>query len=298
MATSFGMDPIVNGASVTGTTSTDIRQIFGAMFNQNQGIIQGADVTLNSNRTYSISAGLVLNHIGAPVSGHVLTPVYAATVSAPEATVGDAIHYVYVRQNVPDKDGNNGIVYGVSTSVIGVDDPRLIIATFKVPKNYTRTTQATRIDFGNLPAPIWAVGTAGYVRDSFSGNLSTRATKSTSLVANLPQGPDRSFTVDINLSVRVTANTPQESLYVYLLVNGSRKAIFSTGLLNATGQTFNWSWRGVGGGKTTVKLEYWSKNTTSDPSNTQNKKSKITFLNNSTGWSGTTIHVTDQGSIS
>lgn len=296
MATSFGMDPIVNGASVTGTTSADIRQIFGAMFNQNQGVVQGAKVTLNANRTYTISDGLVLNYLGAPVNGHVLTPVYASTVTAPAATSGDAIHYIYVRQNVPSKDGNNGIVYGVSTSDIGVDDPRIVISSFKVPKNYTRTNQATRINYGNLPAPIWSVGTAGYVRDTFGGNLSARATKSTSLIANLPQGPDRSYTIDIDLSARIITGSAPESLYVYLIVNGVRRAIFSTGLLSPTGQTYHWSWRGIGGGRTTVKLEYWSKNTTADPSNAQNKKSKILFLSSSTGWTGTTVHVADQGS--
>ena len=297
MATSFGMDPVVNGSSVIGTTSADIRQIFGSMFNQNQGVINGAKITLNSNRTYSISEGLVLNYIGSPINGHVLTPVYAATVTAPAATAGDAIHYIYVRQNIPSVDGNNNIVYGVSTSSPSTGDPRLVIATYKVPKNYTQTKQATKIDDGNQPSPIWATGTVGYMRDSFAGDLKNRATKSSTVTCQLPQGPDRSFSVDINLAAKVTASSPAESLYVYLFVNGSRKAIFSTGTLSTVGQTYNWSWRGTGGGKTTVKLEYWSKPASGDPTTAKNKISKINFLNNSTGWSGTTIHVTDQGIV-
>ena len=298
MSTSFGIDPIVNGNSVTGTTSADIRQIFGAMFNQNQGVIQGAKVTTNNNRTYSISSGLVLNYIDAPVNGHVLTPVYAATVNAPTATASSgATHYIYVRQNIPSVDGNNKISYGVSTSAIAPGDPRLVIATFKVKQNYTKTSEATKLDDGNLPDPIWPVGTVGYIRDTTNNTLAARATKSTSLVCQLPQGPNRSFNVDINLAARVTATSPAESLYVYLYVNNIQKAIFSTGTLSTVGQTYNWSWRGTGGGKTTIKLEYWSKPNSGNPSAAFNKSSKIQFLSNSIGWSGTTIHVTDQGTV-
>lgn len=298
MATSFGIDPIVTETTVKGTTSADIRQIFGAMFNFNQGVLQGAKVTTNNSMTYTISSGLVLNYVEqGGVTGHILTPVYDKTITAPKSSVATT-HYIYVKQNLEAVDGNNDITYGVSTSAISaLADARLHIATFKVPANMTRTTQATFVNDGNRSSPLWATGSCGYIRDTYNGKLSARTNNAVSLVAQIPQGP-REIQVTITSNIGAVNPVKVESMYYNLYINGRRVAIFSGGLITHTdGKTHTFTWRGQGGGNTTVKLEYWSRVPGRNPSVADNKKSSLYFNSNATGWHGTTMEVTDLGPV-
>jgi len=111
MASGFGVDRSADGTS--GTSSSDIRKIFGALYTP--GVISGCAITTSaSNMSYTIAPGVVAIR---PATGEtILAPIAQTTIFTASAPVsGSRTDILYVQQRYPSVEGDANLVFGVGT---------------------------------------------------------------------------------------------------------------------------------------------------------------------------------------
>lgn len=112
MTSGFGVDRSTDGT--TGTSSQDIRKIFGALYTP--GIISGCGVaTSGSNLTYTVSSGVAAIKTGAGET--IMAPVPSKTVTVSSPSGGSRTDIVYAQQRYPSIEGDATVDVGVSTTL-------------------------------------------------------------------------------------------------------------------------------------------------------------------------------------
>lgn len=168
MASGFGVDPTLdtNGNPTSGTTSDDIRNIYGGVYSA-PGVVSGGNVTTSASAmTYSVSAGVAV--ISTSAGQNVLVPIPAATVTTAAApSSGSRTDIVYAQQHFPTIEGDSNVVIGVGQTL-----PARAVAlkSFTVPSGILNTNGTTVT--GSVDYAIPAGTSRGYIYtyvDTFDG---------------------------------------------------------------------------------------------------------------------------------
>lgn len=285
--TGFGVDPTkdANGNITSGTSSQDIREITGGLYNQ--GIISGCRVDVTTGLSYKINNGVLNNWLGG--RDHTLMSIDDVTVPTTAGpSSGSRTDYVYAKQNLPTVDGNSNIVYGVMSNRAPTwEGQEFELARFTVPAGMTRTNQATRIlSSMNYATPYGASGKY-LVRKTYTYN---------GLVKNNPNplsgtftvGTDRLITAYINATVDSDSGAGiSASLYCEVHLNGTKVVTFSTGKIdNSWSTTHTWFYpMEVTAGTHTIALKFFENGSTDD----------IRFRYSAGGFPGIQFTVLDSG---
>lgn len=232
LGTGFGVEPTKNtsGVITSGTSSKDIRWIISGMYNQ--GILRDCFMSRSSNSLdYTIGSGSVVNSIGAakPEEEHIMMPVYGGTVRTILGGSTARTDYVWVKQNLPNIDGNSDIIYGVSQTAPGTYDQRLVIAKFAVPANMKTTSECSMYTDRNYATPVASSGRYLVSKvDPYNDLLKNRELNDQGATFSLATARlircDFTCTVDSDVS-----NGINEALMTYIYVNATKMATFSTG---------------------------------------------------------------------
>lgn len=294
LGTGFGVEPTKDGSGniTSGTSSKDMRWIISGMYNQ--GILRDCFITTStSGLTYTIGPGSVVNSIGPaePRAEHVMMPVYGGNITTTAGGASARTDYIYVKQNLTTVEGNSDIVYGVTSVKPSTYDQRLVIATFDVPANMTKTSQATMQVERNYATPI-SIGGKYLVakHDPFNDLMKNRELNDLGATFSLHTARliRCDFTVTIDSDVGAGVN---EALQSMVYVNGTKMATFSTGRIDQ-------SWTQTISNSFLLTLPAGRHNITLKRDTTLSDKlsSKLRFrYNNAGGYPGQTFHVTDCG---
>lgn len=164
----WGVDPtVVGGIAKTGTTSEDVRKVWGALYTP--GVVSGAVVTPSSTGlSYSISAGVVAIKIA---NGEVImAPVPAGTVNTTSVSSGTRKDIVYAKQNLP-ADGDSLVVLGVAATLPA---RAVALGTFTVSAGNTKGTQFVRSASVDYSIPYGSSGAAlHWWRDTSNAAITT-----------------------------------------------------------------------------------------------------------------------------
>jgi hypothetical protein len=159
MTIGFGVD---KGTNNQGTTSADIRKIFGGIYTP--GIISGCTVTTNSTQ-YIVSAGVAAIKIA--TGEIVLAPIPAISITIP--TTGARTDIVYAKQRLPSIDG------GLSDVLVGVTSGALPTQSVLLKKfSVSSTNIPTQTGSQDYSIPYGAsLGVLHKWQNTYSGPLST-----------------------------------------------------------------------------------------------------------------------------
>lgn len=292
MATGWGVDGVKNseGIVTSGTSALDIRNINSGMYNQ--GVLYGCTVsTSTSGMTYTIERGVVSNAL---VWGeHVMMPINNTTITVPKNTgTSSRMDYVYVKQNIPSKDGNNNIVFGVSHSPIDTYDQRFVLRKFLVPAGATTTGKAVQQGSIDFSTPYGQAGRLLVNKvDTYNGLLKNRQINQ--LGGDFSLSTDRIIRTDITVSHDMEpGQTGFDSLQADIYVDNVRRASFTTGrILTETYTSTCWTWYTElykGDHNITVKMSSYRKRV-------QNLPSTIYLRYHANGMPGQRVVVTDAG---
>lgn len=292
MSTGWGVDAVKNadGIPTSGTSAQDIRNINSGLYNQ--GILYGCKVdTSTTAMTYTINRGVVSNAL---VWGeHVMMPISKTTITVPKNTGTTArTDYVYVKQNLPEKDGNNNIVFGISNSPIDTYDQRFVLRKFLVPAGATTTSRAVQQGSIDFSTPYGQAGRLLVNKvDTYNGLLKNRQINQ--LGGDFSLTTDRILRTDITVTYdKEPAQTASDRLSAEIWVDNVKRANFSTGEIDTeTYTTQCWSWYtqlSRGDHNITVKLFSYRKNT-------HNLPSTIYLRYGANSWPGQRVVVTDAG---
>lgn len=292
MSTGWGVDAVKNaeGIATSGTSAQDIRNINSGLYNQ--GILYGCAVdTSTTAMTYTINRGVVSNAL---VWGeHVMMPVNKTTITVPKNTGTTArTDYVYVKQNLPEKDGNNNIVFGISNSPIDTYDQRLVLRKFLVPAGATTTSSAVRQGSINYSTPYGQAGRLLVNKvDTYNGLLKNRQINQ--LGGDFSLATDRIIRTDITVTHdKEPGQTAGDRLTAEIWVDNVKRATFSTGEIDTeTYTTQCWAWYtqlARGDHNVTVKLFSHRKKV-------HNLPSTIYLRYGANSWPGQRVVVTDAG---
>jgi len=179
MTAGFGVEKAADGS---GTTSGDIRKIFGGLYTP--GLISGCLVTQSAtDMTYVVSAGVVA--IKTATDEIILAPV--ATTTVPTAAApgsGTRTDYIYAKQDYPSVEGDANIVLGVGTSL---PSRAVLIKKFIVSSGNTKTSQAVATGSIDYSIPYGAsLGVLHKFQDTTVGTLPTALTRKGSGTISLP----------------------------------------------------------------------------------------------------------------
>lgn len=140
MPSGFGVDRSADGTS--GTSSSDIRKIFGALYTP--GIVNGCAITTSaSNMSYTIAPGVIAIR---PATGEtILAPVAQTTIfTAAAPATGTRIDILYVQQRYPSvpAEGDANLVFGVGTTLPAraLEVKRFIVAAGQTNTNASVAT--------------------------------------------------------------------------------------------------------------------------------------------------------------
>lgn len=292
MSTGWGVDGVKNseGIVTAGTSALDIRNINSGLYNQ--GILYGCTVDVSTTAmTYTIQRGVVSNAL---VWGeHVMMPVNKTTITVPKNTgTTSRTDYVYVKQNMPEKDGNNNIVFGVSNAPIETYDQRLVLRKFLVPAGATTTSKAVRQGSINFATPYGQAGRLLVNKvDTYNGLLRNRQINDMGADFNL--STDRIIRTDITVTHDMEpGQSASDRLNAEIWVDSVRRAKFSTGKIDTeTYTTTSWTWYtelAKGQHNLTVKLYSYRNEVYNLPS--------VVYLRHSNNsWPGQRVVVTDAG---
>lgn len=292
MSTGWGVDGVKNaeGIVTAGTSALDIRNINSGMYNQ--GVLYGCTVrTSTSGMTYTIERGVVSNAL---VWGeHVMMPINQTTITVPKNTGSTArTDYVYVKQNLPEKDGNNNIVFGISNSPIDTYDQRFVLRKFLVPAGATTTSKAVRQGSIDFSTPYGQAGRLLVNKvDPYNGLLKNRQINQ--LGGDFSLTTDRIIRTDITVTHDMEpGKTDPDRLEAEIWVDNVKRANFSTGMIDTeTYTTQCWTWYTElykGEHNLTVKLASYRKKK-------HNLPSTIYLRHSTNGWPGQRVVVTDAG---
>lgn len=294
MATGWGVDAVKNaqGEVTSGTSAQDIRRVLSGI--ANQGIMYGCEVnTSTSEMKYTITKGVVMNAL---VWGeHVLMPVYDTSITvSPNNTNSTRTDYVYVKQNMPEVDGNNNIVVGVTNTEPGTYDRRYVLRKFSVPPGATTTSKATRVGSIDYSTPYGQSGRLLVNKlDTYNGALRNRSLND--LGGSFSLTTDRIIRVDMTVTFDkepTITGSQSDRLMNYIHVDGVQRATFSTGHIESeTYTTQSWSWYtqlNRGEHNITLKRASYRKLV-------HNLPSTLWLRYNANAWPGQTLIVSDAG---
>lgn len=295
MATGFGIDGTkdVNGNITSGTSSQDIRKIFGGMFTT--GVLRGLNVTTSStSMDYVVSPGSAIIAISGGNGDEVVpVPGYGATVTTAAGGASARTDHVYIKQNRPSVEGNSNIVYGVTNTMPTEGDGRLVLKSFTVPANMTNTSQASVTGDVRYATPY---GSAGRILvdlvDTYSGAMPAKP--------SLDQGGSFSLTTDRMVRIDITTTIDcevvggvDEGVFTIVYVDGQRVTTFSSGYLShnvPTSHSYSLV-RPLSAGNHNVTISR-------QPMNGNKATSKIYFrYGGSGGYAGQRVYVTDAGIV-
>jgi len=143
MTSGFGVEATVDGGGVvtSGTTSSDIRKIFGALYTP--GIMQGGVVTTNATlMRYQVTAGVVA--IRTSTGEIILAPFDATNVTTTAAPgSGSRVDTIYVQQRYPSIEGDSNIFVGVAAGT-ALPARAVALKKYTVSAGNTNTNQAVQ----------------------------------------------------------------------------------------------------------------------------------------------------------
>jgi hypothetical protein len=205
MTVGWGVDAtVVNNAVTSGTTSADVRKVWGALYTP--GIVSGCTITRSgSAMTYTVSSGVVAI---SPASGEVImAPVQGAPVPTTQApSTGTRVDVVYATQRQPSSGDSN-----VALTVVSFDSEASVVAPaasqelarFLVSAGQTNTNAATQI--GNVKFSIPYGGSLGilhYWQNKYDGDLTNGFLREGYGTFNLPTDRLVRYTYSAVLSAR------------------------------------------------------------------------------------------------
>lgn len=153
MTTGMGVDPTKNGSGVitSGTSSQDIRQIYGGLFTP--GVVSGCVITTSpSAMTYTVSAGVAMLQTAA---GQIVPiPVPAQTITALSApSSGARTDVIYAKQRFPAIDGDSEVIVSYGTSA---PTNSVVLRTYNQPAGASNTNAGTVSGSVNYSIPYGA----------------------------------------------------------------------------------------------------------------------------------------------
>lgn len=164
----WGVDPtIVGGVAKTGTTSEDVRKVWGALYTP--GVISGGVVTPSaSTLAYSVSAGVAAIKMA---NGEVvMAPIPSGSLATTPVASGTRKDIVYAMQSIPT-DGDSLVKVGVATTLPA---RAVALGTFTVAAGNTKATQFVRSASVNYSIPYGSSGTAlHWWRDTSNATITT-----------------------------------------------------------------------------------------------------------------------------
>jgi hypothetical protein len=175
MTSGWGVDAtITNNVITSGTTSTDVRKVWGALYTP--GIISGCAITRSgSAMTYTIASGVVA--ISPTIGEVIMAPVQGAVVTtAPAPGTGTRVDVVYATQRQPASGDSN-----VALSVVSFATEGSIVAPaasqelgrFLVSAGQTNTNAAAEIGDVKYSIPYGgSLGVIHYWQNKYDGILS------------------------------------------------------------------------------------------------------------------------------
>lgn len=169
MTSGFGVDPTKDGSGniISGTSSQDIRQIFGGLFSP--GVVSGGTVTTSaSSMTYTVAAGAGV--ISSASGQNIPIPIPAQTITATSVpSSGARTDIIYAQQRFPSIEGDSEVVINYGPTL-----PQRAIAL----KTYTQPAGATNTNAGSVSGDIdYAIpfgssqGVLYTFKDSLNGNM-------------------------------------------------------------------------------------------------------------------------------
>lgn len=194
MTAGFGVD---KGADGSGTSSSDIRKIFGGLYTP--GIISGCTVTTSATiMSYTVNAGVVA--ISSATGEIILAPVATTAISTPAAPgTGTRTDTVYVQQRFPSIEGDANLIVGVTSGAL----PARAVALnrYIISAGQTKTSSAVATGGIDYSIPYGAsLGRLHYYQHTNNGVLPTDITRIGNGTFNLPT--DRR----VRFSMRATMN--------------------------------------------------------------------------------------------
>lgn len=169
MTSGFGVDPTLDGsgAVISGTSSQDIRSIFGGLFTP--GLVSGGAVTTSASAmTYTVAPGVCI--IPTATGQNVPAPIPAGTLTVASGPVsGSRVDIVYAQQRFPSIEGDSEVSLGIGTTL----PPRAVqLNTYTVPAGVTNTNAATSSNSINYSIPYGAtLGRLHYYQMAWNGGL-------------------------------------------------------------------------------------------------------------------------------
>lgn len=243
MTTGFGVDLSTDG--LTGTSSQDIRRIFGSIYQP--GIVKGCVVEQSvTDMSYTVRPGVAAIKVESGFEEIVLAPIDATNIPGPLAPTGaDRVDIVYARQQLPEQDGGkSGIVFGVAAGV--AKPPNSIeLAVFTVKAGNTTSSQAVRVGNANYSVPYGgSMGELWYWQLKNSVTLPTPITRYGHAQINLPTDRMVRWTISAVVSVPGAVRFDDAKYCEYGFLpnyDGGDWTLWSTGGLHQAWQTIQFS---------------------------------------------------------
>lgn len=244
MTSGFGVDATLDaGTVVSGTTSQDIRKIFGGLYSQ--GIISGCSVsTSGSLMRYTVASGVVA--LSTSTGEIILCPVEGGNlvVAAAPAT-GTRLDTIYVQQRYPNIEGDSNVVIGVVSSPALLPARAMALRSFTVSAGNTNTNQAVATGGIDYCLPYGAsLGILHQHHNVANGTFSK--TSSAWGIGNIYVPIDRLLEVSILTNLSSSgANGFDNSKYVEVafdfVFDGVKKWRWNTPGLHQGNSTYFWS---------------------------------------------------------
>lgn len=231
MATGLGVPPDAQG---NGTTPEDVQRIIAALYEQTDGILSGCKVLTRSDFKYHVTAGAVLQTVGADLN--VWVPVYEQFVTPdPAPASGSRTDTIFAHQNLPGSGGSSLAYVGVAPSAAFPSVPAgaVILDRRTVPAGATATTATTSIHDKRYARLTGAgLGDLSYAADTDTAARNNKGTTYTRGSQRFVVPTDRHVRLELTTTVSVsnsngTTPTSGEIGLIYsLYIDGELKKTF------------------------------------------------------------------------
>lgn len=156
MSVGWGVDStVVNGAVTSGTSASDVRKVWGALYTP--GIVSGCTVHPQADMNYYVDAGVVAIPT-AGVAEVVMAPVEGTTViSGPAPGSGTRVDLIYAEQRFP-ASGDSQVQVKIAAfntlAEVVVPPNSVLIRTYLVSAGQTGTNAALKVGPVNYSIPF------------------------------------------------------------------------------------------------------------------------------------------------
>lgn len=141
MATGWGIDAVTNGGEVSGTSSQDVRRIWGALYSP--GVITGCGVHASPTAmTYTVDQGVAAIRLSGSGNSRqcVMVPVPSTVLTAaPNTSSSTRLDTIYVRQQIPGTSNDVVVELAQGTSAPANSQ---ILAQFTASAGATTTSRS------------------------------------------------------------------------------------------------------------------------------------------------------------